>query len=127
MEIGKRIRQVRRMLDLSQQAFASRVDMKRNSIAQIEGGRGTSDQTIRVICREFNVSETWLRTGEGEMFNPPPTDEMDALAGQYGLSESEQALMKKFITLNPAKRKTALDYLGEVVAAVNADSAPYEA
>ena len=33
-----------------------------------EPNRTPSDRTIADICREFNVSEHWLRTGEGEMF-----------------------------------------------------------
>ena len=41
----------------------------------IEGGRNTSDQTLKAICREFNVSEDWLRTGDGEMFVPKSRDE----------------------------------------------------
>ena len=28
-----------------------------------------SDRTIMDICREFDVNEHWLRTGEGQMFN----------------------------------------------------------
>lgn len=69
--LGERIKKVRKALDLTQESFASRLGMKRNSIAQVETGRNTSDQTIFSICREFNVNEHWLRTGEGEMFNQP--------------------------------------------------------
>ena len=68
MTIGERIKKVRRSLDLTQQEFADRIGMKRNSIAQVETGRNTSDQTIVSICREFNINEAWLRNGEGEMF-----------------------------------------------------------
>lgn len=68
MTVGERIKQVRHALKMTQQAFAERLRMKRNSIAQVEGGRSTSEQTIGAICREFDVNETWLRTGEGEMF-----------------------------------------------------------
>ena len=34
-----------------------------------------SDRTISDICREFNVDEHWLRTGEGEMFRPKTRNE----------------------------------------------------
>ena len=73
--VGERIRAVRRALDLTQTEFGRRIGMKQNTIALIEGGRNTSDQTLKAICREFNVSEDWLRTGEGEMFVPKSRDE----------------------------------------------------
>ena len=71
MSTGERIRILRKKLDLTQQMFADRIGMKRNSIAQIEMGRNTSEQTIVSICREFNVSEDWLRDGIGDMFYQP--------------------------------------------------------
>lgn len=64
-----RIKKIRKELDLTQQAFADKIGMKQNTIAQYEMGRTKpSDAIIFSICREFNVNEEWLRTGEGEMF-----------------------------------------------------------
>lgn len=64
-----RIKKLRKELDLTQQAFADKIGMKQNTIAQYEMGRTTpSDAIIFSICREFDVNEDWLRTGEGEMF-----------------------------------------------------------
>ena len=69
MSIGKRIRQLRRSLDLTQKEFAERMGVKQNTIATYETERSVPiDAVISLICREFNVSEAWLRTGEGEMF-----------------------------------------------------------
>ena len=69
--MNTRIRKIRKSLELTQQVFAQRIGLKQNSIALIESGkRNTSDQTIFAICREFNVNEEWLRTGNGEMFKP---------------------------------------------------------
>lgn len=43
--------------------------VKRNTVGQWEIGRNElTDAIILSICREFNVNEEWLRTGEGEMF-----------------------------------------------------------
>jgi len=75
MTLGERIKKVRKVLDLTQREFGERIAMKQNSVAQIEMGRNTSDQTIFTICREFDVNETWLRTGEGEMFAKLPENE----------------------------------------------------
>ena len=71
MTLGERIKKVRREVDLTQQKFCERIGFKQNSISLIESGkRNISDQAIKSICREFNVSDVWLRTGEGDMFEP---------------------------------------------------------
>lgn len=79
-----RIKKLRKALDLTQQEFADRIGMKQNTIATYEMGRATpSDPTINNICKEFNVNETWLRTGEGEMFVQLSRDEeIAAFLGQ---------------------------------------------
>lgn len=65
----ERMRKLRRILDLTQQEFADRIGMKRNTVANYETGRNEpSSSVISLICREFNVNEDWLRTGEGDPF-----------------------------------------------------------
>ena len=67
--MNERIKKLRKALDITQQEFADRINVKRNTVATYELGRSEpSNSAIALICREFNVSETWLRTGEGEMF-----------------------------------------------------------
>lgn len=67
--MNDRIKKVRTALGLSQQEFADRIGIKRGAVANYEVGRNEPiDAVISLICREFNVSEHWLRTGEGEMF-----------------------------------------------------------
>ena len=39
------------------------------------GRRVPNDAIIDLICREFNVNETWLRTGEVPMFRPLGRDQ----------------------------------------------------
>lgn len=71
-----RLKKLRKTLDLTQQAFADRIGMKQNTIAQYEMGRTIpSDAIIFSICREFNVNENWLRTGEGDMLMEMSRDE----------------------------------------------------
>lgn len=70
MTIGERVKELRKQINLTQQAFADRLNLKRNTVGSYEVNVvEPSDRTISDICREFNVNETWLRTGEGEMFN----------------------------------------------------------
>ena len=64
-----RIKKLRKALGLTQQEFADRIHVKNNTISNYESGsRSLSDAMIASICREFSVSEVWLRSGEGSMF-----------------------------------------------------------
>lgn len=74
--MSNRIKEIRTSLGLSQQEFADRIGVKRGAIANYEIGRNEPiDAVITLICREFGVSEHWLRTGEGEMFVQISRDE----------------------------------------------------
>ena len=70
-----RIKQIRKATGLTQQEFADRLGISRSNIATYETREGNiSDATIKLICREFRINETWLRTGEGEMHLPVNRD-----------------------------------------------------
>lgn len=113
--IGERIKELRKALSLTQTAFGERIGLKQNSVALIEAGRATSDQTIFAICREFRVNEEWLRNGTGEMFVPTPASIVDELAEEYHLCPEAQAMVEKFITLDPAAQLAVFDYMCAVV------------
>lgn len=67
--MNERLKKLRKTLDLTQQKFADRLGVKRNTVGQWECGiNAITDQVIISICREFGANENWLRTGEGEMF-----------------------------------------------------------
>lgn len=72
MDVGQRIRQVRKAYNLTQQAFADQLGLKQNTIATYEIGKPASGRTLKAICKTFHVNEAWLRTGEGDMLLPPP-------------------------------------------------------
>lgn len=67
--MNERIKQIRKLSNLTQQEFADKIKVKRNTVATYEMGRSIpSDSAIALICREFNVNENWLRNGEGPMY-----------------------------------------------------------
>lgn len=67
--MNERIKLLRNTLQMTQQEFADRIKVKRNTVATYEMGRSIpSDSAIALICKEFSVNETWLRTGTGDMF-----------------------------------------------------------
>ncbi len=121
-----RIKKLRKSLDMTQQEFADRIGVKRNTIGQYEIGRNEPiDTVINLICREFGVSEEWLRTGNGEMFSPAPTDVLDQLAQKYKLSNAAYIMIEKFVNLNPDKQAGLIDFCMEVSKAIiESDSDP---
>lgn len=65
----ERIKTLRKQLKMTQEDFAKRLGLARNSIANYEiGRREPTNAIVNSICREFNVNEEWLLTGKGEMF-----------------------------------------------------------
>ena len=67
----ERLKALRKALGLTQEAFGAKIALSQSAIAAYEKEfREPSDAIIYSICREFNVREQWLRTGEGEMLQP---------------------------------------------------------
>ena len=89
-----RIRALRKALDMTQKEFAEKIGLKRNSVASYEIGKNyPMDTVIKSICREFNVNEDWLRTGEGEMFiQLPEEDEIAAYVSDLLEDDGENPL-----------------------------------
>lgn len=97
MTLGERIKKVRKSLDLTQQKFADQIGTTQNNIASYEiGRREPSAAAVNNICKTFNVSEAWLRTGEGEMF--VQRTEADELAQVFSaIAASDDELIKRII------------------------------
>lgn len=75
--MNERIAKIRKGAGLTQKEFGARLGgLSQNYIWMIEkGDRVPSDRTIADICREFDVSEEWLRTGTGDMLKPKSRNE----------------------------------------------------
>lgn len=87
--MNERIKELRKSLGLTQLEFGEQVGVKANTIGNYEIGlRTPSDAVIRAICREFNVNENWLRTGDGKMFNPQD-EKLAAFVGSLVADDSE--------------------------------------
>ena len=110
-----RIKKIRKELDLTQQKFADRLGVQRNTIAMYEMGRTLpSDAIMRSICREFNVNEDWLRTGEGEMFIKLTRDEEMAKLTKKLLNEEEDSFKNRLISVLANLTDVQWEVLAEV-------------
>lgn len=111
MNISDNIKSVRKSLGLTQAEFAARLGIKPNTVTTYETGiRVPSDAVIISICRQFNVSEHWIRTGEGEMFLQLDKDsELEQILAEIAGSEDEtiKKIIRAYWKLDE-KEKTAI-------------------
>jgi len=123
--VHERLKKLRKILDLTQQEFAERIGSKRNTVAKYETAANTpSAAVVSLICREFDVREEWLRTGEGEMFKPRPSDVLNQLAYKYKLSNFDYVIIEKILAMPPDVRRAIYDHFRDVDAAL-AEMDPY--
>lgn len=119
MEIKERLKKIRKSLHLTQQEFADKLGIKRNTVATYETGKSNpSDSAVVLICRVFDVREEWLRTGQGEMFRPKSANVLEQLAEEYHLSDTAYIMVEKFINLSPQAQNEIFNYINDVVTAI---------
>lgn len=114
--INERIYKLRKELSLSQDAFGEKIGIKKASISMIEKGKNNpSEQTIKSICREFNVSYAWLVEGIGETFIETDDVFLEALLNEYDLDDDEVQLITKlantYLQLDKSKRRVLIDFM----------------
>lgn len=104
--MNERLKKLRKTLELTQQEFADRIGIKRNTLATYESGRNEPiDAVVSLICREFNVYEGWLRNGgsDDDMFVKLNEDEELAMYTQMLLDSTTDDvianMIKKFICI----------------------------
>lgn len=99
MSVASRTSELRKAFGLTQQAFADRLGITRGAVANWDLDRSDpSDAVISLICREFNVREAWLRTGEGEMLEVKPrAEELGELVRKL-LADRPESFRSRLIT-----------------------------
>ena len=97
MTIGDRIKVLRKHKGLTQEQFAAIIHTSRSNLGNVETNTfSVTDRMIYDICREFQVSEDWLRTGEGEMF-VEKTREEEILDWATSLLSADNEFKRRFI------------------------------
>ena len=121
--MNERIAKVRKVEGLTQEEFASRIGLSRNFVWMLEkGDRIPSDRTISDICREFQINESWLRTGIGDM--KAETTQQEKLARFFGdvlatAPDDRSALFSALADLPPEFWPLVVDLAKGIVANLN--------
>lgn len=115
-----RLKILRQNLKLTQQEFADRIGIKRNSYANYEIGRNVPiDVVLKSICREFNVNEQWIRSGYGDMFIPDTSDKISEIIKIYNCDRAEATFVHEFMSLKSEDRTIILNFLKNVVTQID--------
>ena len=114
-----RIKKIRKKLDLTQQEFADKLCIKRNTLASYETGKSNlSDAAVSLICTKCNVNEKWLRTGEGgddNMFiKMSYSEEISKFMGDI-LKDNTDSFKKRFISMLAALDESDWESLQKMV------------
>ena len=93
------------------------IENVKNYIANYEIGRNAPvDSVVSLICREFRINETWLRTGEGPMMHEMDEDqEMEDIIASLVFTNTDRAegiraILRAYWKL-PEEAKKAIDQL----------------
>ena len=96
--IGERISLVIKRSGLTKTKFAEQLHLSQPFVSGIcSGAKQPSDRTIADICREFNVSEAWLRDGVGDMEVKRTMNQELALMVNELMTESDESYRKRFV------------------------------
>lgn len=100
MTSNERVRVVRKSLGLTLEKFGARLGVGKGAMSQIENGTNNlSHRMLLSICREYGVSESWLRTGEGEMFVPVTRNEKIASFVGDLLRDEQDSFKKQLVEI----------------------------
>lgn len=120
-EINDRVKQLRKQVGLTQLEFAERIHRTQALFSKYEKGAVLiTDRTIADICREFDVNEKWLRTGEGVMFKAQENINamLSADVAKLVMSSDDftKQLVHTYLSLPTETRATVYEFFKKVVA-----------
>ena len=119
--IGDNISQLRASLKLSRAKFGEKLGVSGDVVNNWERNRvNITDAMIKLIGVTYQVSEDWLRTGDGEM--DAPTDDLQAFIEQYHPDEIELRMFETFARLSDESKRGVLDLLRQLGHALDQDA-----
>lgn len=123
MDIASRVKEIRKRKGLSQAAFGKCLGVSRDVINNIENSRvELSEVMLKAICGEFSINESWLRTGNGEVFAEDDNVLLSQLSRQYNLDAFSRRFIETYIKLSEPQRDVIKKFAYAVAAGGNEDS-----
>ena len=115
--MNNRIKEIRESQKLSRVAFGKRLGVSGDVINNLERGRvEPKDPIIKLICSEYSVNESWLRTGSGSMYIEPDTFSLDDFVKQHNATEIDLQIVKTYFELPPDVRELLIERFRSIFA-----------
>lgn len=120
--MNERLKQVRIALDMNTREFAEALGISNGAVSLYENGkREINKRIIIIVCDKFKVNETWLLTGEGDMFAPITKEQAVADIANYVLehpNDIKAAFIKAIYQLDEDRLESAYEFLNDMLLAV---------
>lgn len=115
--MNSRIKKVRKSNNLTMEHFGDRIGITKSSVSLLESGKNSpSEQTLKLICKEFNVNEEWLRTGKEPMYNEIE-DKLSSYLGQIAKGNDEfiQDLIEVYMELDETSKNALKELTNQMI------------
>ena len=118
--IGERILLVIEANNLKRVEFARTLNINQSYVTQLIKGRNQpSDRLVEDICQKYNINETWLKTGEGEMRRATSP----LFLRDSSLDATDREIIESYIRMTPTQRQFIKDWIQDIAATMDAPDA----
>ena len=96
--MNTRIKKIRIDNNLTQEEFARKLDVKRNTVATYEMGRSEpSAAVLSLICEKFSINKEWLYSGIGERYTQrEKSQEIGGFVNDV-MKDADNSFKKRFV------------------------------
>ena len=116
LKLNERIALLRKDKGMTRASFGEQIGVSGDVINNLERGRvEIKDHMILLICKAFDVNETWLRTGEGDMYLPLSRETEIAKLTVDLFMEEPESFKNRFISMLARMSDTEWELLEAMV------------
>lgn len=109
----------------TQLEFAKSLNVSLGSVQGWEYGLGKPSFAMRrLICTTYGINQTWLETGEGEMYVKSASQTLDAITARYNGSPTFRAMLDVYARLSADDQRAVERYIAQLAEALAAGQNP---
>lgn len=115
--MNSRIKELRKALKMSQEDFGKILGLSKSGVSEIEAGRRSVTEQHIIMLKNYKdkpISESWIRTGEGEMYLPQDRESEIAKLTVQLLTEKSDSFKNRLITALARLSEEQWEVLAEI-------------